>query len=75
MLCNASPIFLVSVAGQGDDLRESVFAGTATGPAGSVMLFIALGKNGVPVAGEITMFLPIYVMPIDSLTPVPLPRN
>ena len=49
-----------------------VYAGMATGLASAITLFTLWGPDGVPLAGAITMFLPLLVVPVVSLaTPQP----
>ncbi|MEI6521073.1 MAG: sodium:solute symporter [bacterium] len=49
-----------------------VFAGIFAGLACAIILFMAWGSNGVPLAGAITMFLPMIVVPIVSLMTKPM---
>jgi SSS family solute:Na+ symporter len=49
-----------------------VFAGVFSGLACAIVLFMAWGSNGVPLAGAITMFLPMIVVPIVSLMTKPM---
>lgn len=44
-----------------------VYAGMAVGLASAFTLFSAWGADGVPLAGAITMFLPLLVVPVVSL--------
>jgi Na+/proline symporter len=47
--------------------RAGVKAGMVTGLACAVVLFPAWGGDGVPLAGAITMFVPLLVVPLVSL--------
>ena len=52
-----------------------VWAGVITGLAlARSVLFVAWGQDGVPLAGAITMFLPMLVVPIVSLLTPPPPQ-
>ena len=52
--------------------KAGAFAGIFVGLATAAVLFILWGKEGVPLAGAITMFLPLIVVPVVSLlTPAP----
>lgn len=46
--------------------RAGAFAGIITGLLCAITLFFLWGVNGVPLAGVITMFTPMIVMPIVS---------
>jgi SSS family transporter len=50
--------------------RAGVYAGIAVGLASAFILFPLWGQAGVPLAGAVTMFLPMLVVPLVSwLTP------
>lgn len=51
--------------------RAGVYAGIIVGLLCAFTLFIAWGADGVPLAGAITMFLPLIVVPIVSLFTAP----
>ncbi len=51
-----------------------VYAGIAAGLASAFTLFPRWGQDGVPLAGAITMFLPLLVVPLVSLLSRPLPQ-
>ena len=51
-----------------------VYAGIAVGLACSFVLFPLWGQSGVPLAGAITMFLPLAVVPLVSLLTPRLPQ-
>ena len=52
--------------------KAGVYAGVIVGLASAGTLFLAWGEAGVPLAGAITMFLPLIVVPVVSwLTPPP----
>ncbi|MHB9129884.1 MAG: sodium:solute symporter family protein [Armatimonadota bacterium] len=55
--------------------KAGVFAGVFTGLASAVTLFTLWGEPGVPLAGAITMFLPMIVVPIVSLFTSPPPKE
>jgi Na+/proline symporter len=55
--------------------RAGAFAGIIAGLASAFILFLLWGKDGIPVAGAITMFLPMFVVPIVSLITKPLPKE
>jgi len=55
--------------------RAGAFAGIIAGLASAFILFLLWGKDGIPVAGAITMFLPMFVVPIVSLMTKPLPKE
>lgn len=55
--------------------KQGAFAGIISGLACAFVLFLLWGKNGIPVAGAITMFLPMLVVPIVSLMTPPPPRE
>jgi SSS family solute:Na+ symporter len=44
-----------------------VYAGIGVGLASACILFSTWGADGVPLAGAITMFLPLIVVPVVSL--------
>jgi Na+/proline symporter len=52
-----------------------VYAGIAAGLACAFTLFPRWGQDGVPLAGAITMFLPLLVVPAVSLLSKPLPEK
>jgi len=47
--------------------RAGVWAGMVVGLASAVVLFIAWGADGVPLAGAVAMLLPLAVVPAVSL--------
>ncbi|MHB0939018.1 MAG: sodium:solute symporter family protein [Armatimonadota bacterium] len=52
--------------------KAGAFAGIITGLVTAVTLFVLWGSDGIPLAGAITMFLPLIVVPVVSLlTPTP----
>jgi len=51
-----------------------VYAGIAVGLVSAFTLFSLWGQDGVPLAGAITMFLPLLVVPLVSLISRPLPQ-
>jgi len=52
--------------------KAGVYAGIIVGLASAVTLFNAWGADGIPLAGAITMFLPLIIVPLVSwLTPPP----
>lgn len=51
--------------------RQGAFAGIFSGLSCAVILFLLWGKNGIPLAGAITMFLPMLVVPAVSLMTAP----
>ncbi len=51
-----------------------VYAGIAVGLASAFTLFSTWGADGVPLAGAITMFLPLLVVPVVSLVTPRLPE-
>ena len=51
-----------------------VYAGITVGLASAFTLFFRWGPDGVPLAGAITMFLPLLVVPAVSLISRPLPQ-
>lgn len=51
--------------------KAGAFAGIFTGLLCASVLFPLWGADGVPLAGAITMFLPLLVMPIVSLLTAP----
>jgi SSS family transporter len=55
--------------------RAGAFAGIFTGLASAFILFLLWGKDGIPLAGAITMFLPLLVVPLVSLFTKPLPKE
>ncbi len=52
-----------------------VYAGMAVGLVCAFTLFSVWGSDGVPLAGAITMFLPLLVVPVVSLLTRPLPQT
>ena len=52
-----------------------VYAGIAVGLVSAFTLFSRWGQDGVPLAGAITMFLPLIVVPLVSLITPPLPKG
>jgi SSS family solute:Na+ symporter len=55
--------------------RAGAFAGIFTGLASAFILFVLWGKDGIPLAGAITMFVPLLVVPLVSLFTKPLPKE
>jgi solute:Na+ symporter, SSS family len=55
--------------------KAGAYAGIFTGLASAFTLFMLWGTNGIPLAGAITMFLPLLVVPIVSLCTQPLPKE
>jgi len=55
--------------------KAGAFAGIVAGLASAFALFMLWGKEGIPLAGAITMFLPLFVVPLVSLITRPLPRQ
>jgi SSS family solute:Na+ symporter len=51
-----------------------VYAGIVVGLVSAFTLFSLWGQDGVPLAGTITMFLPLVVVPLVSLMSRPLPQ-
>ena len=51
-----------------------VYAGIVVGLVSAFTLFSRWGQDGVPLAGTITMFLPLVVVPLVSLMSRPLPQ-
>lgn len=47
--------------------RAGALCGIATGLVCAVALFLLWGKEGIPLAGAVTMFLPIIVVPLVSV--------
>jgi len=54
--------------------RQGAYAGIISGLLCAFTLFLLWGKNGIPVAGAITMFLPMLVVPVVSLLTQPPPQ-
>jgi SSS family solute:Na+ symporter len=52
-----------------------VYAGIVVGLVSAFTLFSRWGQDGVPLAGTITMFLPLVVVPVVSLMSRPLPPS
>ncbi len=55
--------------------RAGAYAGIITGLVTAFALFVLWGKDGIPLAGAITMFLPLLVVPVVSLLTQPLPKE
>jgi Na+/proline symporter len=55
--------------------KAGAFAGIATGLASALILFTLWGKDGIPLAGAITMFVPLVVVPLVSLVTRPVPQE
>jgi Na+/proline symporter len=55
--------------------KAGAYAGIITGLASAFALFVLWGKDGIPLAGAITMFLPLIVVPLVSLITRPLPKE
>lgn len=55
--------------------KAGAFAGIISGLICAFSLFLLWGKDGIPLAGAITMFLPMFVVPIVSLMTQPLPKD
>ena len=56
--------------------REGAWAGMISGVGISVALFFLWGKANIPVAGAVSMIVPLFVVPIVSLmTPPPFERT
>jgi SSS family transporter len=55
--------------------KAGAYAGIITGLASAFILFMLWGKDGIPLAGAITMFLPMLVVPLVSLFTRPLPKE
>ncbi len=53
--------------------KAGAYAGVLTGLTSAFVLFSLWGKEGIPLAGAITMFLPMAVVPLMSLVTRPLP--
>jgi SSS family solute:Na+ symporter len=51
--------------------KAGVYAGIFVGLASAVTLFSAWGQDGVPLAGAVTMLLPLVVVPAVSLMTAP----
>lgn len=51
--------------------KAGAFAGVISGLVCAFVLFPLLGKDGVPLAGAITMFFPLIVVPVVSLLTTP----
>jgi len=52
--------------------KAGAFAGIAAGLTCAIALFLLWGKDGIPLAGAITMFLPLVVVPAVSLVTRPV---
>ena len=55
--------------------KGGAFAGIIAGLSAVFALFLLWGKDGIPLAGAITMFLPLFVVPLVSLITRPLPQK
>jgi Na+/proline symporter len=55
--------------------KAGAFAGIATGLASALILFTLWGKDGIPLAGAITMFVPLIVVPLVSLVTKSVPQE
>jgi len=55
--------------------RAGAFAGVISGLVTAFVLFLLWGKEGIPLAGAITMFLPLLVVPVVSKFTAPLPKE
>ena len=55
--------------------RAGAYAGIVTGLVTAFALFVLWGKDGIPLAGAVTMFLPLLVVPVVSLLTQPLPKE
>jgi Na+/proline symporter len=53
--------------------KAGALAGVLSGLTSAFVLFSLWGKDGIPLAGAITMFLPLVVVPLVSLVTKPLP--
>ncbi|HSB51968.1 MAG TPA: hypothetical protein VLD40_04870, partial [Dissulfurispiraceae bacterium] len=53
--------------------KAGAYAGVLTGLTSAFVLFSLWGKEGIPLAGAITMFLPMAVVPLVSLVTRHLP--
>jgi solute:Na+ symporter, SSS family len=53
--------------------KAGAYAGIFTGLGTAFALFLLWGKDGIPLAGAITMFLPLLVVPLVSIFTKPLP--
>ncbi|MFB3906227.1 MAG: sodium:solute symporter [Acidobacteriota bacterium] len=52
--------------------KAGAFAGISAGLACAIALFLLWGKDGIPLAGAITMSLPLLVVPLVSLVTRPV---
>jgi solute:Na+ symporter, SSS family len=55
--------------------RAGAWAGIIAGLTAAFSLFMLWGKDGIPLAGAITMFLPMIVVPVVSLMTEAPPRE
>ncbi len=55
--------------------KAGALAGIIAGITCAFTLFMLWGKEGIPLAGAITMFLPLLVVPAVSLMTAPLPQS
>lgn len=55
--------------------KAGVFAGIIVGLTSAITLFSSWGADGIPLAGAITMFLPMIVVPVVSLLTPPPPKE
>jgi solute:Na+ symporter, SSS family len=55
--------------------KGGAFAGIIAGLSAVFALFLLWGKDGIPLAGAITMFLPLFIVPLVSLITRPLPQK
>jgi Na+/proline symporter len=55
--------------------RAGAWAGIIAGLTSAFSLFLLWGKDGIPLAGAITMFLPMIVVPVVSLFTEAPPRE
>jgi|WetSurMetagenome_2_1015567.scaffolds.fasta_scaffold00012_100 solute:Na+ symporter, SSS family len=55
--------------------KAGAFAGVISGLVTAFTLFMLWGQNGIPLAGAITMFLPMLVVPVVSFFTQPLPKE
>jgi SSS family transporter len=53
--------------------KAGALAGVLSGLTSAFVLYSLWGKDGIPLAGAITMFLPLVVVPLVSLVTKPLP--
>ncbi len=55
--------------------KAGAFAGMAAGLGTAFTLFMLWGKDGIPLAGAITMFVPLAIVPVVSLITRPVPKE